>query len=76
MVSLAYASIFTSLAMAHMKATSSRAIAVTTMLACLPWEVRRRKRLQSRTCNFQPMSRTDFGKPSMRFWMCGEILAG
>ena len=41
--------IFTSRAMAHMKARSSRAIAVTMMLGCLPRALSRRKRLQSRT---------------------------
>ena len=48
----------TSLAMAHMKAASSRAMAVTTTLGCLPRVTRRRKRLQRRTWAFQAMSWT------------------
>ena len=46
----------TSRAMAHMKASSSRAIAVTMMLGCLARALRRRKRLHSLTCAFQAMS--------------------
>jgi hypothetical protein len=46
----------TSLAIAHMNAISSRAMAVTATFGCLPRAVRRRKRLHSRTWAFQPMS--------------------
>ena len=53
-----YAVMGTSLAMAHMKAASSRAMAVTTTLGCLPRATRRWKRLQRRTWAFQAMSWT------------------
>jgi len=46
----------TSWAMAHMKASTSRAMAVHTTLVCFPRARSRRKRLQSRTCAFQPMA--------------------
>ena len=56
----------TSLAIAHMNAMSSRAIAVTATFGCLPRAVSRRKRLQSRTCAFQPRSCSGFGRASIR----------
>ena len=43
-------------AMAHIKPTSSQAIATTTWLAFFPRAMRRRKRLHSCTCAFQLMS--------------------
>ena len=46
----------TSFAIAHMKAMSSRAIAVTTTLGCVPRPTSRRTRLHSRTCAFHPRS--------------------
>ena len=52
----AYVVIGTSLAIAHMNAISSRAIAVTATFGCLPRATSRRKRLQRRTCAFQPRS--------------------
>ena len=59
----------TSRAMAHMKAASSRAMAVTTTLGCLPLVTRRRKRLQRRTWAFQAMSWIGWGSPSRRLRM-------
>jgi len=41
--------------MAHMNAASSRAMAVTTTLGCLPRLLRRRNLPHSRTCAFQPI---------------------
>src|SRR3970040_768715 len=46
----------TSLAIAHMNATSSRAMAVTATLGCLPRATSRPKRLHSRTWAVQPRS--------------------
>src|SRR5919108_3986861 len=54
----------TCLAMAHIKPASSRAMATTTWLACLPRAIRYRKRLHSRTWAFQPMSWIGFGSCS------------
>ncbi len=68
-VQCCYAAMGTSLAMAHMKAASSRAMAVTTTLGCLPRAIMRRKRLQSRSCAFQAMSWMGLGRRSSRFWM-------
>ena len=56
----------TSLAIAHMNAINSRAMAVTATLGCLPRAVSRRKRLHKRTCAFHPMSWSGFGSVSMR----------
>jgi hypothetical protein len=55
----------TSLAMAHMKARISRATAVTAMLGCLPREVSRRKRLQSRSWALRLMSWIGRGSGSL-----------
>ena len=56
----------TVLAIAHMNASNSRAVAVTMTLWCLPRAARRRNRLHSRTCAFHPMSWRDFGRDSTR----------
>jgi hypothetical protein len=42
----------------------------------LPEALRRRYRAQSRTCAFQAMSRTAFGKPSSRALRVSLTLAG
>ena len=51
----AHALIETSRAMAHMNASISLAIAVTTTLPFFPREVSRRNRLHNRTWAFQPI---------------------
>ena len=53
---LSHALIGTSFAIAHMKAMSSRATAVTAMFECLPRELSLRNRLHKRSWAFQPMS--------------------
>lgn len=55
------------LAIAHMKAASSRAIAVTTTLGCLPRVSSFWKRLHSRTCARQAIARTGSGRSC---WRC------
>ena len=55
-----------SLAIAHMKAASSRAIAVITVLRFLPLAVSLLNLSQSRTCAFQAILRTSSGNPANR----------
>jgi hypothetical protein len=71
-----YGVIGTCLAIAHIKPTSSRAIATTTWLACFPRAIRRRKRLHSRTCAFQLISWMAVGCCSSRSCLCRLTLAG
>src|ERR671922_1522225 len=66
----------TCLAIAHIKPTSSRAIATTTWLAFFPRAIRRRKRLHSRTCAFQLISWMALGCCSSRSCICRLTLAG
>ena len=54
-------------AMAHMKATNSGAIAVTTTLACLPRALSQRNLLHSRSYAFQAISRMGCGTAC---WRC------
>src|SRR5271154_353339 len=49
-----------------MKPTISRAMATLTTLAVLPRALSRRYRVQSRSCALQAMSRTTFGRASIR----------
>ena len=53
-------------AIAQMKPTISRAIAVVTTTFGLPVAARRRYRAHKRSCAFQAMSRTAGGSPSRR----------
>ncbi|WP_246684434.1 MULTISPECIES: hypothetical protein [unclassified Mesorhizobium] len=54
----------------QMKPTISRAMATLTTLAFLPRALKRRYRVQSRTCAFHPISRTTFGSTSIRSTLC------
>ena len=63
-------------ALAHIKPTSSRAIATTTWLACFPRAIRRRKRLHNRTGDFQRISWMALGGCSSRSCRCRLTLAG
>jgi hypothetical protein len=56
----------TSLAMAHLKPTSSRAIATTTWFACLPRARSVRSRWHSRTCAFQLIAWMTWGGVASR----------
>jgi hypothetical protein len=64
------------LAMAHMKAASSLAIAVTTALRLLPFAINRRNLAHSRTWHFQAMSLISWLKPSWRLSSGRVIRAG
>jgi hypothetical protein len=66
----------TSLAMAHIKPTSSRAIATVTTLACVPFATSRRERLHSLTWAFQLISWRTLGCFSSRSCRCRLTLAG
>jgi hypothetical protein len=63
-------------ARAHINAISSRAMATTTWLACLPRASGRRKRLHSRTCAFQLVSWIGLGSCARRSCRCRLTLAG
>jgi hypothetical protein len=66
----------TCLAMAHMKALHSRAMATTTGLAFLPLAMSWRYRVQSRTWACQLMAWITVGSFSSRSWGCRLTLAG
>ena len=65
----------TSLAIAHMKAMSSRAMAVTATLASLPRETRRRNRAHSRTWAFHEIAWMGAGSFSRRVRISSDTLA-
>ena len=64
------------LAMAHMKAASSLAIAVTTVLRLLPFAINRRNLAHSLTWHFQAISLTSWLRPSWRLSIGRDIRAG
>ena len=63
-------------AIAHMKATRSRAMATTTWGACVPRAMRCRYRLPRRTWAFQLMSWTSLGRVASCSGRCRRPLAG
>jgi hypothetical protein len=66
----------TCLAMAQLKPASSRAMATTTWVACVPRAIKRRTRLHRRTCAFQLMSWMGFGRCASRSGKERLTLAG